>query len=113
MKQSHVVLGLLRERGSRGVHTFELRGQYFIGNPSERIRELEAEGFVIDASRERPAPDRAMGARYVLVSEPVLEEARVERVVATVAPTACDGPLEPGLFDTSTFNTRRSWEDAA
>lgn len=67
MSQWQEVLALLRERGSRGVHTFELRARY-IGNPSQRIAELEAQGHVISSAREKLNGD-AVGARYVLVRD--------------------------------------------
>ena len=68
MSQRDFVLQRLREAGPRGIHTFQLRKEY-VGNPSQRIAELEALGYVIQSVRERPAPDRALGARYTLVRD--------------------------------------------
>ena len=68
LAQWQVVLRELRSAGARGVHTFELR-RMFIGNPSQRIAELEARGYVVSRARERLNGD-AIGCRYTLVSEP-------------------------------------------
>jgi hypothetical protein len=62
--QHETVLQILRDAGKRGIHTFELRREY-IGNPSQRIAELEARGHIISSTRERLNGD-AWGARYVL-----------------------------------------------
>lgn len=67
MTQRERVLQMLRQAGSRGIHTFELRRE-FVGNPSQRIAELEAEGHRITHTRERLHGD-AVGTRYRLVSE--------------------------------------------
>lgn len=66
--QKEIVLRALRNAGSRGVHTFEMR-QMFIANPSQRILELEAEGYVVSHARER-LHGKALGARYTLIREP-------------------------------------------
>lgn len=66
MTQRQRVLEALIAAGSRGVHTFELR-QAFIGNPSQRIADLEAEGYVITHTRER-LHGTAIGTRYRLVA---------------------------------------------
>lgn len=66
--QWQVVLRELRFAGPKGVHTFELR-RMFIGNPSQRIAELEALGYEVSRTREKLHGD-AFGSRYVLVSEP-------------------------------------------
>lgn len=63
--QDEYVLRCLRMRGEAGVHTFELR-QRFIGNPSQRIAELENAGIkVVHGQRER-LRGRAHGTRYWL-----------------------------------------------
>jgi len=67
MSQRHDVLRMLRAAGPVGVHTFDLR-KNFIGNPSQRIAELEAEGHVIRHTRER-LRGSAVGTRYVLVED--------------------------------------------
>lgn len=64
MTQRLIVLEALRAAGDRGIHTFELRRDY-IGNPSERIRELKADGHMIRAERER-LRGQAWGVRYWL-----------------------------------------------
>lgn len=75
MTQADNVLALLQARGQQGIHTFELRGEHYIGNPSQRIAELERRGYVVSSVRER-LNGRAIGARYRLVSSPsgALEE---------------------------------------
>jgi hypothetical protein len=101
--QWEIVLRELRASGSRGVHTFELR-RMFIGNPSQRIAELEGKGYVVTATRERLHGD-AVGSRYVLVSEPGQQPAP--------KPT----PHEPGgsLFNQPAARCAifDDWEDAA
>ena len=64
--QADHVLAVLRRRGSRGVHTHELRGLY-IANPSQRIRELKARGHVIATSGRQALHGRALGVRYTLL----------------------------------------------
>jgi len=66
--QYEIVARELRFAGSRGVHTFELR-KAMIANPSERIRELEKQGYVISKEREK-LHGEARGARYKIVSAP-------------------------------------------
>ena len=66
MTQRDTVLRMLRDAGSRGVHTFELRGA-FIGNPSQRIAELEDAGYAISHTRER-LHGKAIGTRYRLAT---------------------------------------------
>jgi hypothetical protein len=92
MTQRDTVLGILQAAGSRGVHTFELRGQY-IGNPSQRIAELEALGHRITHTRER-LHGQATGTRYRLVSGGSVT-APVEGIGHAVV--AC--PSESALFD--------------
>jgi hypothetical protein len=66
--QKEMVAHMLRQAGSRGVHTFELR-QAYIANPSERIADLERAGWVIHHTRE-VLHGTAQGCRYVKVAEP-------------------------------------------
>lgn len=58
----------LKMAGPNGLHSHTIRKRGLSGHPSERIRELEAKGYVYEHRREfkghRP------GVRYVLVSEP-------------------------------------------
>jgi hypothetical protein len=68
------VAHMLRAAGSRGVHTHELRAAY-IANPSERIRELQDCGWVIEHTRER-LHGTAFGTRYVKVFEPDVDDGR-------------------------------------
>lgn len=88
MTQRQKVLRLLKDAGRVGVHTFELRAEY-IGNPSQRIAELEADGYVIRHTRER-LHGKSRGSRYTLISQPQEE-----------AP-AYDDTGAPLLFDAST-----------
>ena len=96
MTQRDVVLKALRDAGTRGVHTFELRAAY-IGNPSQRIAELEAAGYVISHTRER-LHGRAMGTRYRLV-----ESVSGETPAGHQSPTPTPA-VEPTLFDTGPRN---------
>lgn len=79
--QWQTVLLELRNAGTRGVHTFEFR-RMFIGNPSQRVAELEARGYVVTHTREK-LDGKAIGCRYVLVSSPDIavtaESAYVDR----------------------------------
>lgn len=50
------VLAFLRDAGARGIHTHELRAA-FIGNPSQRITELEDAGHEIVHKRPQPPAD--------------------------------------------------------
>jgi hypothetical protein len=59
------VLAFLRDAGGRGIHTHELR-QAMIGNPSQRIAELEGLGHEIEHKRERR--NDSPGTRYFLKS---------------------------------------------
>ena len=61
------ILELLEARGS--VTSFYLRKEGFSGNPSQRIKELIAEGHQIQSERYEDSPGR-WGARYVLVKNP-------------------------------------------
>jgi len=65
------VLAVLRARGKSGIHSHEIRKLGLSGNPSQRVRELEAQGFEI--SHEREHKGRRPGIRYRLVAEPEFE----------------------------------------
>lgn len=65
--QADQVLDAARQRGAQGVHTFELRRAY-IGNPSQRIAELEQRGHRFTKTREK-LNGEAVGTRYVLVHD--------------------------------------------
>jgi hypothetical protein len=69
------LLELLRERGSLGITTFEIRRMGVSGNPSQRKAELEKRGFVIHTKPYKEG--RRRGRRYILISGPV-EVAAVE-----------------------------------
>ena len=60
------ILELLENHGE--VDTFYLRRNGFSGNPSQRIRELKAEGHNIVSERFIREDGRA-GARYVLIKD--------------------------------------------
>lgn len=95
MTQREQVLQLLREVGPRGIHTFELRARY-IGNPSQRIAELEAEGHRITHTRER-LNGHAIGTRYRLQSSTGPVSLGGPSMIADA------GPVEaPNLFDPAT-----------
>lgn len=47
------LLQALRDAGSTGVHSHDLRRAGISGNPSQRIRELRLEGHVIEGEPER------------------------------------------------------------
>jgi len=57
------ILELLETKKS--VTSFYLRKEGFSGNPSQRIKELTAEGHQIEAERYEDSPGR-WGARYHL-----------------------------------------------
>lgn len=65
MTQDDIVLTVLRQRGERGLHTFEIRGLY-IGNPSQRIAKLEARGHVIEHGPRERLYGKHQGTRYWL-----------------------------------------------
>lgn len=89
LRQADLVLDRLRRRGDRGLHTFEMYGMC-IANPSQRIAELELDGHVIAANRERFKPGHAVGARYILV-----RDAGVAGVDDRDAPAHAGGPTAP------------------
>lgn len=62
------VLLALRAMGPKGIHSRELRTRHITGNPSQRIADLEAKGYVINHEREHIG--KRPGTRYRLVSEP-------------------------------------------
>lgn len=104
MTQAEQVLQLLRYAGKMGVHTFELRRAY-IGNPSERIRELRNAGHTIDVGPKERLGGTAYGVRYFLVRD--ASEA-AERVM--VGSPSSDG----GLFDAEDFHRPTPhWQEAA
>ena len=92
MTQCQTVLTVLR-RGP--VHTFELRRDYYIANPSQRVAELEAHGHVITAERVR-LRGRAYGCVYKLTHD----AGDLEPVVVNV-PVGDPGVHGDRLFDSS------------
>jgi hypothetical protein len=66
-RQTTVLLNLLRERGPIGVHTYELRREHGIGNPSQRRADLEKLGHRITRNREHHG--RTPGSRYRLTDD--------------------------------------------
>lgn len=114
MSQRARVLDLLRAAGDGGIHTFELRAQ-FIGNPSQRVAELEALGHKISHTRER-LNGKAVGTRYRLVEEAGGSGGPSTRLGGTghavVAETG--GPPDAlSLFDQPTDPPRSAYEEAA
>lgn len=115
--QKEQVEHLLRTRGEKGVHTFELHRECYIMNPSERIRELRDHDWVIDATDER-FKGEAFGTRYRLISEPAVEHSRgyppsarsasAKMVAGPPAAVLSDGQL----FDVEPCSASH-WEDAA
>lgn len=102
MSQADTVLRMLRDAGSRGVHTFELRQEY-IGNPSQRIAELEGRGHLFTRTREK-LNGQAIGTRYRLVSSPSGPVADATPSTdspspSAVAPVAGPEDPAPSLFD--------------
>ncbi len=80
MNQCEKLLRALREAGPVGWHSLDCRSKLFIGNPSQRVIELEEQGHLISVTRER-LPGRAVGVRYRLE-----REAPKPKVVAVLAP---------------------------
>lgn len=68
MSQRDDVLRMLRDAGPAGVHTTDLRRAY-VGNPSQRVADLEERGYIISHERERSPYGTSMGTRYRLVRE--------------------------------------------
>lgn len=97
LQQTYVVRRL-RERGDRGIHSFELRQEY-IGNPSQRINELRAYGYVIPEPQVREKLNgKARGVRYRLTGEPDLDlvcDAGVAGVDDCDVPEHSGGPTDP------------------
>jgi hypothetical protein len=65
LNDREAVLAALRQAGSNGVHSLDLRAGGYSGNPSERIRDLLKLGYSIRIQRERRG--KRNGARYTLV----------------------------------------------
>lgn len=63
--QADYVYRCLKLRGPAGVHTFELRRR-FIGNPSQRIADLENQGYRIKHGEREQLNGQAYGTRYWL-----------------------------------------------
>ena len=104
MSQADEVLQMLRDAGARGVHTFQIYGA-FIANPSQRIADLTERGHEISSFKERPAPDRAMGARYTLVKDVEVGSRPIAGEKTSVSPPTestadLDGPNEPSTVRT-------------
>jgi hypothetical protein len=66
MSDRERIRGLLEQRGSLGVTTFELRQLGYSGNPSQRIRELKDAGYTIE-SEPFVRDDGRRGSKYVLM----------------------------------------------
>lgn len=107
---------MLRDAGPLGVHTFEMR-KAFIGNPSQRINELEDEGFVIDKRREK-LHGTATGSRYTLLSGAGVDRREIPDHMDVVAPPARDGRPQPQhepiqLFTPERARPRGPYDEAA
>lgn len=116
--QKEIVAHLLRQAGSRGVHTFELR-QAMIANPSERIAALERAGWTIKHSGRELLHGTAEGCRYVKVSEPDVErpiDHPLPGSESLIPSHRVDGPLsaDPGsLFEVEAPRPHSPYEEAA
>lgn len=83
------VLAALKAAGQVGLHTHDMRGEpLWVGNPSERVRELRDLGYTIEAVRERRGD--ANGTRYTLKSAGDGDAGSQPAGVTT--PAACPGP---------------------
>lgn len=105
MSQHETVLQMLRDAGPRGIHTSEIYAA-FIANPSERYRKLLSLGHEISSTPERLSPDRAMGARYILVREAEEASGTTAGEPIRVSPTA-------GVLGAPPPNTQRTVGHAA
>lgn len=68
------ILIALKEAGSAGLSTIELREQYNIMHPAGRVQELREDGHRIDTMRttdENSSGFKHSVARYVLIKEAV------------------------------------------
>lgn len=111
MTQRDRVLELLRAAGDTGVHTFELRAKY-IGNPSQRIAELEAAGHTITRVRER-LHGQAVGTRYRLVMGDG-SHGQAGTDAGRTPVVGASGPGEPvALFDPPPPRPAGAYEEAA
>lgn len=99
-QQKAYLLRRLQEAGSHGLHSWELRYEG-IGNPSQRVTELEAEGHVVE-HRSEPR-DGCPGQRYVLVFDAERTVGDLPARPATEAAGSTGRPLSTGLFDAAPF----------
>lgn len=79
----------LREAGAFGVHTCEMRAVLGIGNPSQRLSELEEEGFVLRSDWQPFGRNQTRGKRFWLIAEPSGEES--PSAVEDPPPEGCPG----------------------
>lgn len=118
MSQRDEVLAMLKAAGPAGVHTFEMRSRY-IGNPSQRIADLEALGHRFTRVREK-LHGRAVGTRYRLV----VSDASAARGSLDTPARPASGTIAAGASETtSLFNPAALvepkgayddvWDDAA
>jgi hypothetical protein len=59
------LLSLLLERPAYGMHSHDIRRYGISGNPSQRIKDLEARGYSF--SKERENRGKRPGTRYKLI----------------------------------------------
>lgn len=90
----------LKTLGSRGLHSHEIRKLGFSGNPSQRITELEDQGYEIRHVREHVG--RRPGTRYFLISEPGQKAAGV----GAGSPSSCTDPGGQGSPSSATDRPR-------
>lgn len=120
--QRERVLQMLQDAGPAGVHTFTMRAAY-VGNPSQRIAELEAAGHHITHQRER-LNGQAIGTRYRLISEgagraggpperttPVVEGTTDPSTTPTLLDTPA--PVDPPVLGRRVPSAYDPWEEAA
>lgn len=110
MSDRERTLDFLRERGGIGVTSFELRRFGITGNPSQRIRELRDEGYVI--SQVPYAEAHRQGRRYFLELDlhPGSSTSGAGADDRETAGASSDGPGVP--VDTSDFDDFASPVDA-
>lgn len=113
--QCTTLLEQLRANGPRGIHSLDLRRDHGVGNPSQRIADLEALGHVISSERER-FHTGAMGCRYRLVTDAggTGTGARHTAVPSVQAvPELVEGELGPRLFEVETPDPLSPYSEAA
>lgn len=70
MKHLDKTLSILQQRGTRGIHSFELNHLVGTTRSAARIKDLKDLGYTISSIPEKYGD--AIGVRYSLVSEPTV-----------------------------------------